>query len=63
MCCPRLSFLWCYGVFHCSVSLRVILVFKDIIYVINIPYTRDIWLSVNTFSRLCGTVDPGSCIR
>jgi hypothetical protein len=29
--------------------LRVILVFKDIIYVINILYTHDIWLSVSTF--------------
>jgi hypothetical protein len=30
--------LWCYGVFRCSVSLRVVLVFKDIIYVIIILY-------------------------
>jgi hypothetical protein len=36
---PRLPFLWCYGVFRCSIPLRVILVFKDIIYVINILYT------------------------
>jgi hypothetical protein len=35
---PRLPFLWCDGVFRCSVSLRVILVFKDIIYVIIILY-------------------------
>jgi hypothetical protein len=35
---PRLPFLWCYGVFRCSVSLRVILVIKDIIYVIIILY-------------------------
>jgi hypothetical protein len=34
----QLPFLWCYGVFRCSVSLRVILVFKDIIYVIIILY-------------------------
>jgi hypothetical protein len=60
---PRLPFLWCYGVFCCSVSLRVILVFKDIIYVIIILYTHDIWLSVSTFGRMCGTIDPGSCIR
>jgi hypothetical protein len=33
---PRLSFLWCYGVFQCSVSLRVIIVFRDTIYVIII---------------------------
>jgi hypothetical protein len=35
---PRLPFLWCYGVFRYSVSLRVVLVFKDIIYVIIILY-------------------------
>jgi hypothetical protein len=35
---PRLLFLWSYAVFRCSVSLRVILVFRDIIYVINILY-------------------------
>jgi hypothetical protein len=33
---PRLSFLWCYGVFHCSVPLRVIIVFRNTIYVIII---------------------------
>jgi hypothetical protein len=60
---PRSLFLWCYGVFCYSVSLRVVLVFKDIIYVINILYTRDIWLSMSTFSRMCGTIDSGSCIR
>jgi hypothetical protein len=36
---PRLPFLWCYGVFHYSVSLRVVLVFRDIIYVIIILYS------------------------
>jgi hypothetical protein len=60
---PRLPFLWCYGVFHYSISLRVILVFKDLIYVIIILYTCDIWLSVDTFGCVCGTIDPGSCIR
>jgi hypothetical protein len=60
---PQLLFLWCYGVFCCSVSLRVILVFKDIIYVIITLYIRDIWLSVFTFGRMCGTIDPGSCIQ
>jgi hypothetical protein len=60
---PRLSFLWCYRVFRCFVSLRVILVFKDIIYVIIILYIREIWLSVSTFGRMCGTIDPRSCIR
>jgi hypothetical protein len=52
----RLSFLWCYGVFHCFVLLRVVLVFKDIIQVIIILYIRDIWLSVSTFGRMCGTM-------
>jgi hypothetical protein len=33
---PRLSFLWCYGVFRCFISLRVIIVFRDTIYVIII---------------------------
>jgi hypothetical protein len=42
---------------------RVILVFKDIIYVIIILYTHDIWLSVSTFGHMCGTIDPESCIR
>jgi hypothetical protein len=42
---PRLPFMWCYGVFRCSVSLRVVLVFKDIIYVTIILY-------IMTFSYL-----------
>jgi hypothetical protein len=33
---PQLSFIWCYGVFRCSVPLRVIIVFRDTIYVIVI---------------------------
>jgi hypothetical protein len=36
---PWLPFMWCYGVFCCSVSLRVILVFRDLIYVIIILYS------------------------
>jgi hypothetical protein len=35
---PRLPFLWCYGVFRCSILLRVVLVFKDIIYITIILY-------------------------
>jgi hypothetical protein len=35
----RLSFLCNYGVFHCSVSLRVIIIFRDITYVIIILYS------------------------
>jgi hypothetical protein len=59
---PQLPFLWCCGVFHYSISLRVILVFKDIIYVIIILYIRDIWLSVSTFGCMYGAIDHGSCI-
>jgi hypothetical protein len=36
---PRLPFLWSNGVFRYSVSLRVVIVFRDIIYVIIIPYS------------------------
>jgi hypothetical protein len=36
---PLLSFLWCYGVFRCSVLLRIIVVFRDTIYVIIILYS------------------------
>jgi hypothetical protein len=36
---PRLSFLWCYGVFRYFVPLRVIIVFGDTIYVILILYS------------------------
>jgi hypothetical protein len=42
--------------------MRVILVFKDIIYVIIILYIHDIWLYMSTFGRMCGRIDPGSCI-
>jgi hypothetical protein len=51
-----------YGVFRCSVSLSVILVFKDIIYVPIILYICDIWLSMSTFGCMCGTTDHASCI-
>jgi hypothetical protein len=34
-----LPFLWSHGVFCCSVSLRVIIVFRDIIYAIIIHYS------------------------
>jgi hypothetical protein len=36
---PWLPFLWSYGVFCHFVSLRVIIVFRDIIYIINILYS------------------------
>jgi hypothetical protein len=29
----------------------------------NYTLYYDIWLSVSTFGRMCGTIDPGSCIR
>jgi hypothetical protein len=35
---PGCPFLWCDGVFHCTVPLRVILVNKDNIYVLIIFY-------------------------
>jgi hypothetical protein len=35
----RLSLLWSYGVFRCFVSLRVIIVFRDLTYVIIILYS------------------------
>jgi hypothetical protein len=35
----RLPFLWSYRVFHCSISLRVVLIFRDIIYVIIVFYS------------------------
>jgi hypothetical protein len=36
---PLLSFLWSYGVFHYSVSLRTVIVFRDITYIIIILYS------------------------
>jgi hypothetical protein len=45
---PRLSFLWSYGVFRCSISLRVTLVFRNIIYVIIVLYSW-LLLSESTF--------------
>jgi hypothetical protein len=54
--------LWSLPLFRSAESH---LSFKDIIYVISILYTiyYDIWLPVSTFGRMCGTFDPGSCIR
>jgi hypothetical protein len=39
LCVAWLPFLWSYGVFHCSISLRVIIVFRYITYVIIILYS------------------------
>jgi hypothetical protein len=57
-----LPFLWSYGVLRYSISLRVIIVFRDITYAI-IYFIRDIWFPKNPFGRMCGTIYPGSCIR
>jgi hypothetical protein len=35
---PRLPFLWSYRVFRCSILLRVVIVFRDITYVIILLY-------------------------
>jgi hypothetical protein len=35
----RLPFLWSYGVFRCSILLRVVIVFRDITYIIIILYS------------------------
>jgi hypothetical protein len=35
----QLLFLWCYGLFRCSVPLRVVIVFRDTTYVIIILYS------------------------
>jgi hypothetical protein len=35
----RLPLLWSYGVFRCSISLRMIIVFRDISYIIIILYS------------------------
>jgi hypothetical protein len=51
--------LWSLLLFHFVESH---LSLKDNIYVIIILYNRDIWLSLSTFGRMCGTIDPGSCI-
>jgi hypothetical protein len=42
---PRLSFLWCYGVFRYTVLLRVVIIFRDTIYVIIIIlYSRHLFI-------------------
>jgi hypothetical protein len=60
---PRLPFLWSYGVLRCSISLRVIIVFRYIIYVIIIPYSWHLvicdyfWLYVrNNWSWVMHTI-------
>jgi hypothetical protein len=51
---PRLPFLWSYGVFHCSVSLRVIIVFRDITYSWHLVICEHFWPYVwNNWSWSC----------
>jgi hypothetical protein len=45
-----------------SLRLRVVIVFRDISYVVIILYSC-IWLFVNTFGHMYGTTNPGSCIH
>jgi hypothetical protein len=52
---PRLLFLWRYGVFRCSTSQESCLVFKDIIYVINILYSW--YLAICEHICVCETND------
>jgi hypothetical protein len=59
---PWLPFLWSYEVFHCSVSLRVIIVFRDITHVIIILYSWHL-IIYEHFGCMCGTINLGSCIR
>jgi hypothetical protein len=59
---PQLLFLLSYGVFHCSILMRVVIVFRDITYVIIIFYSWHLVICEH-FGRMCGTIDPESCIR
>ncbi len=61
----QLPFLWSYGVFHCSISLRVIIVFRDITYVIIILYSWHLAICEHFWheNRYGRIIDPGSCIR
>jgi hypothetical protein len=65
---PWLSFLWCYGVFRCSVLLRVIVVFRDTTYVIIILYSwhlvtyEHVWPYVwNNWSWVMHTMSTWFC--
>jgi hypothetical protein len=54
-----------YGVMESStvsISLGVIKVFRDITYVIIILYSWHLIICEH-FGHMCGTIDPGSCIR
>jgi hypothetical protein len=50
---PRLSFLWCYGVFRYSVLLRVIIVFRDTIYVLIILYSWHLVICEHFWPYVC----------
>jgi hypothetical protein len=67
---PRLLFLWCYRVFHCSVPLRVVIVFRDTIYVIIILYSwhlaicEHFWPYVwNNWSLVMHTMSTWFCYK
>jgi hypothetical protein len=50
---PRLSFLWSYGVFYYSFLLRVVIVFRDIIYVIIILYSWHLVICEHFWPYMC----------
>jgi hypothetical protein len=50
---PWLTFLWSYGVFCCCISLRVVIVFRDIIYVIIILYSWHLVICEHFWPYVC----------
>jgi hypothetical protein len=59
---PRLLLLWSYGVLRCSISLRVVIVFRDFTYIIIILYSWHLVICEH-FWVVCVEQLPGSCIR
>jgi hypothetical protein len=59
---PRLPLLWSYGVLRCSISLRVVIVFRDFTYIIIILYSWHLVICEH-FWVVCVEQLPGSCIR
>jgi hypothetical protein len=60
---PRLSFCGVMESFTVPFHSKSSYSLKTLFFVIIILYIRGIWLSVTTFGHMCGTNDPGSCIR
>jgi hypothetical protein len=60
---PRLRFLWSYKVFHCSIPLRVVIVFIDITYNNNYTLFMTFGYRWTLRGRMCGTIVPGSFIK